>query len=191
MSEPPRYHDVTAETSRKTSERRIRNRALTIGLSVTPFGLSFGAVSVEAHLNLIQVCLLSLVLFSGASQFALASIIGAGGSYFSAVGTALLLGVRNGLYGARINALLRPSGWRRFVMAEVTIDESTAMAVSETRSGHASRAFWYMVRSVGFPSKSLPPSRAATSTWRMIFANTLARVLSTAAFLCLVVAHLE
>jgi predicted branched-subunit amino acid permease len=148
MSEPPRCHDVTAEASRKSSERRIRNRALTIGLSVTPFGLSFGAVSVEAHLNLIQVCLLSLVLFSGASQFALVSIIGAGGSYFSAVGTALLLGVRNGLYGARINALLRPSGWRRFVMAEVTIDESTAMAVSETRSGHASRAFWSAALSV-------------------------------------------
>ncbi len=148
MSEPPRYHDVTAETSRRSSERRIRNRALTIGLSVTPFGLSFGAVSVEAHLNLIQVCLLSLVLFSGASQFALVSIIGAGGSYFSAVGTALLLGVRNGLYGARINALLRPSGWRRFLMAEVTIDESTAMAVSETRSGHAARAFWSTALSV-------------------------------------------
>jgi predicted branched-subunit amino acid permease len=64
------------------------------------------------------------------------------------VGTALLLGVRNGLYGARINALLRPAGWRRFVMAEVTIDESTAMAVSEAPSGNASRAFWTTALSV-------------------------------------------
>jgi predicted branched-subunit amino acid permease len=136
------------DQTREAAERRIRNRALTIGVSVTPFGLSFGAVSVEAHLSLVQVCLLSLVLFSGASQFALVSIIGAGGSYFSAVGTALLLGVRNGLYGARVNALLRPSGWRRFVMAEVTIDESTAMAVSEARDGHAARAFWSTAASV-------------------------------------------
>ena len=148
MSEPPHDLDVTGDASRRMAERRIRNRALTIGLSVTPFGLSFGAVSVEAHLSLVQVCLLSLVLFSGASQFALVSIIGAGGSYFSAVGTALLLGVRNGLYGARINALLRPTGWRRFLMAEVTIDESTAMAVSETRSGHSARAFWSTAVSV-------------------------------------------
>ncbi len=140
MSELP-HHDTTGET-RSAAERRIRNRAVTIGISVTPFGLSFGAVSVEAHLSLIQVCLLSLVLFSGASQFALVSVIGAGGSYFSAVGTALLLGVRNGLYGARINALLRPGGWRRFLMAEVTIDESTAMAVSEAPAGYAARAFW-------------------------------------------------
>jgi predicted branched-subunit amino acid permease len=142
MSEPPHDEHQLTDGSRKAAERRIRNRALTIGFSVTPFGLSFGAVSVEAHLSLVQVCLLSLVLFSGASQFALVSIIGAGGSYFSAVGTALLLGVRNGLYGARINALLRPSGWRRFVMAAVTIDESTAMAVSEAPSGNAARAFW-------------------------------------------------
>jgi 4-azaleucine resistance transporter AzlC len=148
MSEPPRDDRVKSDASDGAARRRIRNRALTIGISVTPFGLSFGAVSVEAHLSLIQVCLLSLVLFSGASQFALVSIIGAGGSYFSAVGTALLLGVRNGLYGARINALLRPTGWRRFVMAEVTIDESTAMAVSEAPSGHAARAFWLTALSV-------------------------------------------
>ena len=148
MSEPSRDEHVKSDASEGAARRRIRNRALTIGVSVTPFGLSFGAVSVEAHLSLIQVCLLSLVLFSGASQFALVSIVGAGGSSFSAVGTALLLGVRNGLYGARINALLRPTGWRRFVMAEVTIDESTAMAVSEAPSGHAARAFWLTALSV-------------------------------------------
>jgi predicted branched-subunit amino acid permease len=144
MSEPPRNDHLRDDqpvdvTTRRSAERRIRNRALTIGVSVTPFGLSFGAVSVEAHLSLLQVCVLSLVLFSGASQFALVSIIGAGGSYFSAVGTALLLGVRNGLYGARINTLLRPTGWRRFLMAEVTIDES---------SGHSARAFWLTALSV-------------------------------------------
>lgn len=148
MSEPSPHDHLMSDATRKAAERRIRNRALTIGVSVTPFGLSFGAVSVEAHLSLIQVCLLSLVLFSGASQFALVSIIGAGGSYFSAVGTALLLGVRNGLYGARVNTLLRPAGLRRFVMAEVTIDESTAMAVSEARTGHATRAFWSTALSV-------------------------------------------
>jgi predicted branched-subunit amino acid permease len=148
MSGRSRDEHVMQDETRKAAERRIRNRALTIGVSVTPFGLSFGAVAVEAHLNLIQVCLLSLVLFSGASQFALVSIIGAGGSYFSAVGTALLLGVRNGLYGARINALLRPTAWRRFVTAEVTIDESTAMAVSEARTGHGARAFWSTALSV-------------------------------------------
>ena len=141
-------NDDQTAALRAAAHRRIRNRALTIGLSVVPFGLSFGAVSVETHLNLAQICLLSLVLFSGASQFALVSVISGGGSLFSAVGTALLLGTRNGLYGARINALLRPKGWRRPLMAQVTIDESTAMAVTEASAGYAGWAFWATALSV-------------------------------------------
>jgi predicted branched-subunit amino acid permease len=140
--------DDRASESPKAARHRIRNRALTIGVSVVPFGLSFGAISVETHLNLAQICFLSLALFSGASQFALVSIISGGGSLLSAIGTALLLGTRNGLYGARINALLRPKGWRRFAMAETTIDESTAMAVAEASSGYAAWAFWSTALSV-------------------------------------------
>jgi predicted branched-subunit amino acid permease len=125
-----------------TAERRIRSRALAVGLSVVPFGLSFGAVSVEAHLSILQTCLLSLVLFSGASQFALVSVIGSGGSIASALGTALVLGLRNGLYATRINALLRPRGWRRLAAAQLTVDESTAMGIAETETGQTARAFW-------------------------------------------------
>jgi 4-azaleucine resistance transporter AzlC len=145
MSEP----DAEPQADlRKAAHRRIRNRALTIGVSVVPFGLSFGALSVQAHLGLAQVCFLSLVLFSGASQFAFVSIISGGASLLSAVGTALLLGARNGLYGARLNTMLRPRGWRRFAMAETTIDESTAMAVTEASAEYAAWAFWATALSV-------------------------------------------
>ena len=66
------------------------------------------------------------------------------------------------------------------------------MARSIVSSGtDASRAFWYIVRSVGFMSGSPPPSRAATSTWRMSLAKSLPRAASAAPFLCLMVAHLE
>jgi predicted branched-subunit amino acid permease len=121
--------------------RRVRARALVIGLSVTPFGVSFGAVSVATGLSLLQTCLLSLVLFSGASQFALVSIIGAGGGVGSALATALLLGSRNALYGASVRSLLRPPAWLRPVAAQVTIDESTAMAFAEVPSGLSGYAF--------------------------------------------------
>jgi predicted branched-subunit amino acid permease len=130
------------------ARRRIRSRALAIGLSVMPFGVSFGAVSVNGGLSVLQTCLLSLVLFSGASQFALVSILGAGGTVGSALSTALLLGVRNGLYGMRVRELVRPHGWRRGIAAQVTIDESTAMAVTEAPGGHAGAAFWTTALSV-------------------------------------------
>jgi 4-azaleucine resistance transporter AzlC len=132
----------------RSDARRIALRALAVGVSVAPFGLSFGAVSVAAGLSLLQTCLLSLVLFSGASQFALVSILSAGGGVVSAVSTALLLGTRNGLYGARINTLLRPHGWSKLATAQVTIDESTAMAVSEADPVLSGRAFWTTAASV-------------------------------------------
>src|SRR6266481_1829700 len=45
--------------------------------------------------------------------------------------------------------------------------------------------------SVGLPAGSPPPVRAATSTFLISLANSLPRLASTTAFLCLVVAHLE
>src|SRR5579872_7406235 len=55
----------------------------------------------------------------------------------------------------------------------------------------AARALSNMVRSVALALRSPPPSRAATSSWRISLANTLALALSTAALRCLVVAHFE
>src|ERR1700750_1280735 len=52
-------------------------------------------------------------------------------------------------------------------------------------------AFWIASYSVGFPAGSPPPVRAATSTFLISLANSLPRLASTTAFLCLVVAHLE
>src|SRR5690606_16398315 len=46
-------------------------------------------------------------------------------------------------------------------------------------------------KSVGLPDGSPPPVRAATSTFLMSLANSLPRLASSAAFLCLVVAHFE
>ena len=130
------------------ARRRIRARALVIGLSVTPFGVSFGAVSVATGLSVLQTCLLSLVLFSGASQFALVSVLGAGGGVGSALATALLLGSRNALYGVGVRGLLRPAVWMRPVAAQVTIDESTAMAFAEAPVGFSAYAFWTTALSV-------------------------------------------
>src|SRR5919112_6080416 len=53
------------------------------------------------------------------------------------------------------------------------------------------RAFWIASYSVGLPSGSPPPVRAATSIFLINFAKSLPRLASTTAFLCLVVAHFE
>ena len=91
-----------------------------------------------AGLSVAQTCALSLLMFTGASQFALVGVVAAGGAPASAALTALLLGTRNTLYGLRLAPLLAWTGWRRAAASHLLIDESTAMAVTR-RSTPAAR----------------------------------------------------
>ncbi|WP_210429092.1 AzlC family ABC transporter permease [Nocardioides eburneiflavus] len=103
---------------------------LAVGVATGAYGVGFGAVSVSSGLSVAQTCALSLLMFTGASQFALAGVVAAGGAPLSGAATALLLGTRNTLYGLRMGPLLRWRGWRRAAAAHVLIDESTAMSVN-------------------------------------------------------------
>ena len=128
-----------------TEERRraIRRDAIGLGIGTGAYALSFGALSVSAGLNLWQTQALSLLMFTGASQFALIAVIGAGGGAVVAMATAALIGSRNAFYAVHMNRVLRPRGWRRLAAAQLTIDESTGMAVSNEDSVDAARfAFW-------------------------------------------------
>jgi predicted branched-subunit amino acid permease len=122
--------------------RLIDRDAISIGLATGTYGISFGAISVTAGFSLWQTQALSLLLFSGASQFAFVSVLATGGSLLAATATAGLLGIRNGLYGMRIAQLVKPRGIQIPLFAQLTIDESTAMANRFDQSEEtAKRAF--------------------------------------------------
>ena len=124
-------------------ERQAIGRAVVgIGLYAGMFGITFGAVSAGAGLSVLQTMALSGVMFTGASQFALVGIIGAGGSPYAAVSTALLLGLRNAFYGVPVSHALRPRGVRRFLAAQLVIDETTAMAIAQAAPRARRYAFW-------------------------------------------------
>ncbi|MFC7494814.1 MULTISPECIES: AzlC family ABC transporter permease [unclassified Nocardioides] len=118
--------------------RAIVRDSLGVGVATGAYGVGFGAVSVAAGLSVAQTCALSLLVFTGASQFALIGVVAAGGAPISGAMTALLLGTRNTLYGLRMAPLLRFTGPRRWLAAHVLIDESTAMGVTR-RSTAAAR----------------------------------------------------
>ena len=115
--------------------------SLGVGLATGVYGVSFGAVSVAGGLSVAQTCVLSLLMFTGASQFALVGVLAGGGSAFSAAATALLLGTRNTLYGLRVAPLLGYRGRRRLGAAHLLIDESTAMSVTRTSQADARTGF--------------------------------------------------
>ena len=120
----------------------ILRAAIGIGVYAGAFGATFGAISVAAGLTLAQTLTLSLVMFTGASQFAFVGVIGAGGSPFAAIPASLLLGLRNSFYGVAITAIVRPRGPRRALTAHFVIDETTAMAVAQSTPPARRYAFW-------------------------------------------------
>lgn len=124
-----------------TARRAVLRDAAGIGVAVGAYGLSFGAAAVTAGLSTVQACTLSLLLFTGASQFALVGVLGAGGGAVAGVAGALLLGSRNSLYAVRLSTLLGVRGPLRVLAAQFTIDETTGMATAAP-PGLARPAFW-------------------------------------------------
>jgi predicted branched-subunit amino acid permease len=127
--------------SRSPTQRAAFREGLAVGGAVGLYGASFGAVSTSAGLDVWQTCVLSLLMFTGASQFAFVGVVAGGGTITSAAVTALLLGLRNTLYGLRLASLLRFRGPRRLAAAHLVIDESTAMAIGRPDRGAARTGF--------------------------------------------------
>jgi len=127
---------------RISASNPILRDALGIAIATGAYALSFGAISVTAGLSIVQTCVLSLFMFTGASQFAFVGVIGAGGSPWAGAATAALLGSRNALYGVRLASLLEAGGLRRLLAAHFVIDETTAMAIARDTKPESRLAFW-------------------------------------------------
>lgn len=127
-----------------TVNRTTAVASLSVSFTVGLYGIAFGAAGIAAGFTLWQTCLLSLLTFSGASQFAVVGVLGAGGSAISGITTASLLGIRNALYGLRMAPIMKFHGWKRVVGAQVTIDESTGVALGQSELGEPAmrQGFW-------------------------------------------------
>jgi predicted branched-subunit amino acid permease len=129
------------------ARRAVLRQAASVGIATGAYGISFGALSVAAGLSVAQTCALSVLMFTGGSQFAFVGVVGAGGAGVAAAATAGMLGVRNGFYGLQMAPLLRARGWRRPLAAQLTIDESTAVGTAQAvlrpeRPDLARLGFW-------------------------------------------------
>ena len=121
---------------------QVDRSALSVAFTVGLYGAAFGAAGVTAGFSILQTCLLSILLFSGASQFAVVGIMGAGGAAVSAIATATLLGFRNALYGLQMAPILKVKGLKKILAAQITIDESTAVATLQENNDDRRRGFY-------------------------------------------------
>lgn len=127
-----------------TAEREVWREALGVVLATSAYGVSFGALAVASGLDVWQTCVLSLLMFTGGSQFAFIGVFTAGGlaALPSAVASAALLGVRNVAYGMRMSPIVGGGPVRKAAAAHFTIDESTAVAISQGDPRLRQVGFW-------------------------------------------------
>nr|WP_243074562.1 AzlC family ABC transporter permease [Microbacterium sp. SS28] len=140
MSLTPHFDDAHASGE----GRRAGRQGLGVALATSAYGISFGALAVAAGLDVWQTCVLSLLMFTGGSQFAFVGVIGAGGlaAAPAAIASAALLGVRNAAYGMRMSPVIGGGFWKRAAASQFTIDESTAVSLAQSTLHARLVGFW-------------------------------------------------
>lgn len=130
--------------SQDAETRRAWRDGVGVALATSAYGISFGALAVASGLDVWQTCVLSLVMFTGGSQFAFVGVVGAGGiaAIPAAIASAALLGVRNVAYGLRMAPVVGGRAARRAVATHFTIDESTAVALAQSHPRARAVGFW-------------------------------------------------
>ena len=116
--------------------------AVVIGAATGVFGAAFGVLATTTGLTTAQTMVMSLLVFTGASQFAAGGVVSAGGTESAALGSALLLAARNGCYGVALAEHVRASLLKRVVGSQLVIDESTALGLAQKDREKVEPAFW-------------------------------------------------
>jgi 4-azaleucine resistance transporter AzlC len=140
MPDDREYGRGMERTVASTSSRTLSGVA-GIGIAVSMYGVSFGVLAVAAGLSAAQACVMSMLVFTGASQFAFIGVLAAGGGALAAMGPAVMLAVRNAAYGLSLAPILPARLRDRALAAQLVIDESTAMARAQNDPAAARRAF--------------------------------------------------
>ena len=111
------YHCQMVTTLATTRRQTLRNAA-GIGIAVGVYGVSFGVLAVAAGLSPAQACVMSMLTFTGASQFAFIGVLAAGGGALAALGPAVMLAVRNAAYGLSLAPILSGRLRQRALLAQ-------------------------------------------------------------------------
>jgi predicted branched-subunit amino acid permease len=129
--------------------RATLSKSLSVSIAVGAYGTAFGAAAVAAGFSVLQSCLLSLLTFTGASQFAVIGVLGAGGTALTGIATASLLGFRNAIYSMIAKPILNVRGMKKFIATQITIDESIAVSTAEEVRGPEAMKHGFWLTGIG------------------------------------------
>jgi len=114
---------------------------LVLAAAIGVVGVTFGVLARSAGLDVVRACAMSLLVFTGASQFAVVGVVMSGGSAVAGFGAATLLAARNMLYGPVVARWLHDRRGVQLLLAQVIIDESAGMGAAQSDERAARRGF--------------------------------------------------
>lgn len=120
--------------TRRTSAARddVLVAAIPVAAAIALFGAIYGAAA-RPVLGPGLAIITSLVLFSGAAQFALVALIATGAGTAAVIGATAALALRHLPFGAVLRPRMRARRSRRALVALVLTDESAGLALASPR----------------------------------------------------------
>ena len=99
--------------------------------AIVAFGASFGVLARAAGVDSLAALVMSATTFAGSAQFAVVSVLGAGGGAAAAIGAAVLLNARYAPMALAASGAFRGGPLRRLLEAQLLVDESWALSSRE------------------------------------------------------------
>lgn len=115
-------------TDRERGFRDGVRSVVPLAIAVLAFGVTFGVLAREAGMGVMAPIVMSLTTFAGSAQFAAVAVLHGGGAAATAILAAALLNARYGPIGITVAPAMIGSPIRRFLHAQLIVDESWAIA---------------------------------------------------------------
>ncbi|CAB5103808.1 AzlC family protein [Olavius algarvensis associated proteobacterium Delta 3] len=107
-----------------------------ICLGYIPIGLAFGVLAQKAGLNVLQIGLMSILVFAGSSQFIAVSLLQSGAGALAIILTTFVVNLRHVLMSSAVSVFTGGSGKRILALfAYGVTDESFAVNMAKFREG--------------------------------------------------------
>lgn len=126
MAEPVSV--AVAHTDRRANFRSGLRAGVGFAFPTFVLAVSFGVLARSLDWGVVAPIVASGVVFSGSAQFALADVLGAGGSALAAIFAAVLVNARFAVMGVAIASTLEGGRLRRAFESQATVDASWALA---------------------------------------------------------------
>jgi 4-azaleucine resistance transporter AzlC len=125
-----------------------------ICIGYIPLGLAFGILAQKAGFDMLDIAIMSVVVFAGSSQFIAVAMLSVGAAPVSIVLTTLMVNLRHILMSSALAVYLHHASWRFLsLFAYGVTDESFAVNMVKFREGG-----WH-------PYQALTVNQVANFTW--------------------------